>query len=158
MKYEPITNVIGEELSNGSGNELDVLSPIDGSMLSQVSLSSADAVDRAVQVAKDAFTSWSETPIKERVQVFYRYKRLLEENIDELTRIVHEENGKTFDEAKAEVTKSIELTEFACSMPQLISGELLEVSKGVECRIEHYPLGVVASITPFNFPNMVPNW
>ncbi|MGD8307120.1 MAG: CoA-acylating methylmalonate-semialdehyde dehydrogenase, partial [Ignavibacteria bacterium] len=64
----------------------------------------------------------------------------------------------TYDEAKAEVLKSAELTEFACSMPQLISGELLEVSKGVECRVEHYPLGVVASITPFNFPNMVPNW
>jgi len=158
MKYKPITNVIGEELSNGSGNELDVLSPIDGSILSKVSLSSTDAVDRAVQVAKAAFPSWSNTPIKERVQVFFRYRRLLEDNIDELTNLVHEENGKTLSEAKAEVAKSVELTEFACSMPQLIPGEILEVSKGVECRVEHFPVGVIASITPFNFPNMVPNW
>ncbi len=78
--------------------------------------------------------------------------------MDELTKLVQEENGKTYGEAKAEVLKSAELTEFACSMPQLISGELLEVSKGVECRVENFPVGVVASISPFNFPNMVPNW
>ena len=100
----------------------------------------------------------SNTPIKERVQVFFRYRSLLERDLDELTKLVSEENGKTYDEAKAEVEKSIELTEFACSMPQLVSGEILEVSKGVECRTEHFPLGVVASIVPFNFPLMVPNW
>ena len=72
--------------------------------------------------------------------------------------IVHEENGKTLSEAIAEVEKSIELTEFACSLPQLVQGEILEVSKGVECRSERHPLGVVASIAPFNFPNMVPHW
>ena len=77
---------------------------------------------------------------------------------DELTALIVEENGKTPDEARAEVDKSIELCEFACSMPQLVSGEVLEVSKGVECRVEHFPLGVVASIVPFNFPLMVPNW
>ena len=101
---------------------------------------------------------WSTLPIKERVQVFYRYKNLLEKNLNELSILVREENGKTMSEAKAEVEKSIELTEFACSLPQLVQGELLEVSKGVECRSERYPVGVVASITPFNFPFMVPNW
>ncbi|MFC2084988.1 CoA-acylating methylmalonate-semialdehyde dehydrogenase, partial [Bacteroidota bacterium] len=146
-----------ELLDGGSGN-LDVYSPIDGSIISQVSLSTSEAVDKAVQTAKNAFPAWSEMPIKERVQIFFRYKHLLEENKDELIKIVHEENGKTIGEAAAEVAKSSELTEFACSMPQLISGELLEVSKGVECRLERFPVGVVASITPFNFPNMVPNW
>ncbi|HNP49376.1 MAG TPA: CoA-acylating methylmalonate-semialdehyde dehydrogenase, partial [Bacteroidia bacterium] len=86
------------------------------------------------------------------------YKTLLEKNMQELAKLVSEENGKTMDESIAEVEKSIELTEFACSLPQLISGELLEVSRGVECRVEHKPLGVVASIAPFNFPNMVPHW
>lgn len=76
----------------------------------------------------------------------------------ELSELVHEENGKTIEEAKAEVEKSIELTEFACSLPQLIGGEILEVSKGVECRTDFYPIGVVACIAPFNFPSMVPNW
>jgi malonate-semialdehyde dehydrogenase (acetylating)/methylmalonate-semialdehyde dehydrogenase len=158
MKYKTVNNFIGEELVEGGGEKLEVLSPLDGSVISQVILSTAEAVDKAVQTAKNALPSWSETPIKERVQIFFRYKRLLEENMDELTKLVQEENGKTYDEAQAEVLKSAELTEFACSMPQLISGELLEVSKGVECRVEHYPVGVVASISPFNFPNMVPNW
>lgn len=158
MKYKEVTNYIGGELIAGTDGKLDVHSPIDGSVISKVNLSTAKDVDIAVQAAKAAFPSWSQMPIKERVQIFFRYKRLLEENMDELTKLVQEENGKTYDEAQAEVLKSAELTEFACSMPQLISGELLEVSKGVECRVEHYPVGVVASISPFNFPNMVPNW
>jgi malonate-semialdehyde dehydrogenase (acetylating)/methylmalonate-semialdehyde dehydrogenase len=158
MKYKSVNNFIGDELVDGGGEKIDVCSPIDGSVISQVVLSNSQAVDKAVQTAKAALPSWSETPIKERVQIFFRYKRLLEENMDELTKLVQKENGKTYDEAKAEVLKSAELTEFACSMPQLISGELLEVSKGVECRVEHFPIGVVASISPFNFPNMVPNW
>ena len=158
MKYKPVTNYVGEELVEGGKEKLDVLSPIDGSKISEVFLSTPEAVAKAVQTAKEAFPAWSNTPIKERVQIFFRYKRLLEENMDELTKLVQEENGKTYDEAKAEVLKIAELTEFACSMPQLISGELLEVSKGVECRVENYPVGVVASISPFNFPNMVPNW
>ncbi|RLC49853.1 MAG: methylmalonate-semialdehyde dehydrogenase (CoA acylating) [Candidatus Cloacimonadota bacterium] len=158
MKYKPVTNYIGEELIEGGSEKLDVLSPTDGSKISEVFLSTPESVDKAVQTAKEAFPSWSSTPIKTRVQVFFKYKQLLEENMDEITKLVQEENGKTYDEAKAEVLKSAELTEFACSMPQLISGELLEVSKGVECRVENYPVGVVASIAPFNFPNMVPNW
>ena len=158
MKYPEVKNYIGEELQNGSGNTLDVYSPVNGEIISKVFLSTYEAIDKAVKTAREAFASWSETPIKERVQVFFRYRQLLEKNFDELAHIVHEENGKILDEAKAEVAKSMELTEFACSMPQLIAGEILEVSKGVECRLEHFPLGVVASITPFNFPNMVPNW
>src|SRR3989339_1136533 len=158
VKYPEVKNYIGEELQNGSGNTLDVYSPVNGEIISKVFLSTYEAIDKAVKTAREAFTFWSETPIKERVQVFFRYRQLLEKNFDELAHIVHEENGKILDEAKAEVAKSMELTEFACSMPQLIAGEILEVSKGVECRLEHFPLGVVASITPFNFPNMVPNW
>ena len=104
------------------------------------------------------FPGWSALPIKERVQVFYRYRALLERDIESLTALVTEENGKVYAEAKAEILKSMELTEFACSLPQITAGEVLEVSRGVECRIERFPLGVVAAITPFNFPNMVPNW
>jgi malonate-semialdehyde dehydrogenase (acetylating)/methylmalonate-semialdehyde dehydrogenase len=111
-----------------------------------------------VKAARNAFPAWSSTPIKERVQVFYKYKALLEKNIDELAALVTEENGKIAGEARAEVLKSAELSEFACSLPQIVTGEVLEVSRGVECRIERYPVGVVAAITPFNFPNMVPNW
>ncbi len=159
MKYGKVRNYYnGEFVECGSNESLDVISPLDGNLLSQVPMSTADELNAAVESAKNAFTTWSKMPIKERVQIFFRYRYLLEKNADELTALVSEENGKTLDEAKAEVEKSIELTEFACSMPQLVSGEILEVSKGVECRTEHFPLGVVASIVPFNFPLMVPNW
>ena len=159
MKYERVKNFYnGEFVESRSGDVLDVTSPVDGNLLSTVPMSSAEELNAAVASAKNAFEGWGKTPIKERVQVFFRYRNLLEKNLDELTSLVSEENGKTYDEAKAEVEKSIELTEFACSMPQLVSNEVLEVSRGVECRTEHFPVGVVASIVPFNFPLMVPNW
>jgi malonate-semialdehyde dehydrogenase (acetylating)/methylmalonate-semialdehyde dehydrogenase len=158
LKYPAVKNYVsGKFLSNGK-KSMEVISPLTGKVISTVPLSTAQDLDEAVKAAKAAYPAWSAMPIKERVQIFYRYKTLMEKHLTELSNLVSEENGKTFDEAKAEVEKSIELTEFACSMPQLISGELLEVSRGVECRVEHKPLGVVASIAPFNFPHMVPHW
>src|SRR6187455_525806 len=159
MKYLPVQNFINGAFINASSpKKLDVISPIDGILLSTVPMSDSGDLELAVAAAKNAFPTWSKTPIKERVQVFFRYKYLLEKNLKELAGLVQEENGKTYNEATAEVEKSIELTEFACSLPQLVTGEILEVSRGVECRTEHVPLGVVASIVPFNFPAMVPNW
>ena len=159
MKYGRVKNYYnGAFVESASSNDLDIVSPIDGNLLSTVPMSTADELNAAVSSAKAAADSWGKAPIKERSQVFFRYRNLLEKNLDELTALVSEENGKTLDEARAEVEKSIELTEFACSMPQLVSGEILEVSRGVECRTEHFPVGVVASIAPFNFPLMVPNW
>src|SRR6185295_8575261 len=159
MKYSPLQNYInGKFVDAASARTLPVISPIDGNHLSDVPMSTAKDLDAAVKAAKAAFPGWSKTPIKERVQVFFRYKYLLEKNLKELSELVQEENGKTYTEAVAEIEKSVELTEFATSLPQLITGEVLEVSKGVECRTEHVPLGVIASIVPFNFPSMVPNW
>jgi len=159
MKYTPVQNYInGQFVDSTSARTLDVISPLDGNLLSKVPMSTAKDLDNAVKAAKAAFPKWSHTPIKERVQVFFKYKYLMEQNLKELAALVSEENGKTIGEATAEIEKCIELTEFACSLPQLVTGEILEVSKGVECRTEHVPLGVVASIVPFNFPSMVPNW
>jgi len=158
-KYPTVRNYIGGTFVEGNGsNYLDVTNPADGSVISRVPLSPAREVDRAVQAAKKAFPGWSSMPIKERVQVFFRYKARLEKSIDELSALVTEENGKIDSEARAEVLKSAELCEFASSLPQITAGEILEVSRGVECRVERFPVGIVASITPFNFPNMVPNW
>ncbi len=159
MKYSPVQNYInGKFVDASSLRTLNIISPIDGNLLSKVPMSTAKDLDEAVKAAKAAFPGWSKMPIKERVQVFFRYKYLLEKNLKGLAELVQEENGKTYNEAVAEIEKSEELTEFACSLPQLVTGEILEVSKGVECRTEHVPLGVVASIVPFNFPSMVPNW
>ena len=158
MKYPIVENIINGKTEQSQGELLDVYSPINGEIISQVNMSGKDAIDEAVKTASAAFEKWSQKTLKERVQVFFKYKQLLEENMDELSELIQEENGKTFGEAKAEIEKSIEVTEFACSLPQIASGEIQEVSRGVECRINRAPLGVVASITPFNFPSMVPNW
>jgi malonate-semialdehyde dehydrogenase (acetylating)/methylmalonate-semialdehyde dehydrogenase len=159
MKYSPTKNFINGQFVDGpSDKSIGVISPVDGTLLSNVPLSTSKDLDDAVAAAKKAFPSWSRTPIKERVQVFFKYKYLLEQHLKELAELCSEENGKTYGESVAEIEKCIELTEFATSLPQLITGEVLEVSRGVECRTEHVPLGVVASIVPFNFPSMVPNW
>ena len=159
MKYDRIKNFIdGEFRAIESEKILDITSPIDGTLLTELPCSSASDLDTAVVAAQKAFATWGKTPIKERVQVFFRYKFLLEKHLHELAVLGSEENGKTIGESIAEIEKCIELTEFACSLPQLVTGETLEVSKGVECRTEKVPLGVVASIVPFNFPTMVPNW
>lgn len=159
MKYPAIQNYINGQFAPATSERvLNVISPVDGTLLSTVPMSGSKDLDAAVQAARNAFPAWSKTPIKERVQIFFRYKYLLEQHLEELARLCSEENGKTYGESVAEIEKCIELTEFATSLPQLVTGEILEVSKGVECRTEHVPLGVVASIVPFNFPAMVPNW
>jgi malonate-semialdehyde dehydrogenase (acetylating)/methylmalonate-semialdehyde dehydrogenase len=159
MKYAAIQNYInGQFVQASTTKTLEVISPVDGTLLSTVPMSSSKDLDKAVAAAKAAFPAWSKTPIKERVQVFFKYKFLLEKHLKELAELCTEENGKTYGESVAEIEKCVELAEFATSLPQLITGEVLEVSKGVECRTEHAPLGIVASIVPFNFPSMVPNW
>ncbi|HVT03237.1 MAG TPA: CoA-acylating methylmalonate-semialdehyde dehydrogenase [Thermoanaerobaculia bacterium] len=158
MKYPDVQNYIGGKFVSAEVTMIEVFDPSNGGAISRVPLSGAADIDRAVEAARKAFPAWSGMPIKERVQVFYRYKALLEKHIEGLAALVTEENGKIDSEARAEVLKSAELCEFACSLPQIIPGEVLEVSRGVECRLERYPVGIVASIVPFNFPNMVPNW
>jgi len=157
-KQPEVQNFINGVFVKNDQKTMDVISPIDGSVISTLPLSTYDDVDQAVKAAQKAYTIWSSKTLKERVQVFFTYRQLLEKNMDALTKLVQLENGKTYGEAKAEVEKSMELCEFAVSMPQIISDEVQEVSRGVECRIERKPIGVVAAIAPFNFPNMVPHW
>lgn len=158
LKYPDARHYIGGRFVEGGPRFLDVHNPSDGSVIARVPLGGPAEVDQAVQAARRALPGWSGTPIKERVQVFYRYKALLEKHLVELGELITVEHGKIKSEAEAEILKAIELTEFACSLPQMAAGEVLEVSRGVECRLERHPVGVVASINPFNFPSMVPHW
>lgn len=159
VKKQPeVKNYINGKFERNGQTSMNVESPLDGSVISTLPLSTYQDLDHAVTAAKEAFESWSELTLKERAQIFFRYRSLLEKNMDELSKLVQLENGKTYGESKAEVEKSMELCEFAVSLPQIIANEVQEVSKGVECRTERKPLGVVASIAPFNFPNMVPHW
>ena len=158
MKYKRIENYIGGRFQTGVSETREVISPVDGEVISEVPMSDAAEVDAAVEVARRAFPSWAALTSKQRAEVFFRYRSLLDANQDSLAQLIHEENGKTLAEGRAEVVRAMEVTEFACALPQLVAGEVLEVSRGVECRVDRVPLGVVASIVPFNFPVMVPHW
>ena len=153
-----INNFINGRFENSTSKTIPVWNPQNGEKLTEVICSSKKELNNAVSSAKSAFYKWSNITLKERVDVFYEFRNELKNNITSLANSICQENGKTFEEARAEILKGIELTEFACSMPQIIHDEIQEVSKGVECRSSHVPLGIVASITPFNFPIMVPMW
>src|SRR5262245_5627337 len=128
-------------------------------MLAEVPLASAEDVDRAVRAAHAAFPAWRDTPVVDRVQVLYRYKALLEKHSTELAGILTRENGKTSDDAKAEVRRAIQMVEVACGMPSLMMGDSLnDIAAGIDCKSIRQPIGVCAGITPFNFPAMVPMW
>lgn len=137
---------------------IDVFSPHDGSLLGHVEVCGSSEVDAAVGRASRAFDTWGRTPVKERVQPLFRFKQIIEHNLAELAKLVSSENGKLPAEAAAGIERGLEVVEFACSMPQLFAGEILEVSSGVSCHTSRFPLGVTAGITPFNFPAMVPMW
>ena len=153
-----INNFIKGRFENSTSKTIPVWNPQNGEKLTTVTCSSKKDLNKAVSSAKSAFYKWSNLTLKERVDVFYEFRNELKNNITSLANSICQENGKTFEEARAEILKGIELTEFACSMPQIIHDEIQEVSRGVECRSSHVPLGIVASITPFNFPIMVPMW
>jgi len=148
----------GREAALENDRSIPVKCPLDGSDLGHVTPADAAAVDQAVQAARGAFNSWSQVPIKERVQPLYRFKALVEARIGELSELVTRENGKTVAESEAGIRRGLEVVEFAASLPAMGAGALMEVSSGVDCYTRRLPLGVTAGITPFNFPAMVPMW
>lgn len=136
-----------------------VLNPASGEVLAEVPLASEEDVDRAVASAHQAYLKWRELPVVDRVQVLYRYKALLESHQADLAQVLTSENGKTLEDARAEVRRGIQMVEVACGMPSLMMGDALnDVSAGIDCKTVRQPIGVCAGITPFNFPAMVPMW
>ena len=155
-----VKNFIGGSWEDGDGPSTEpVYDPATGEVIAETPLSSKEDVDRAVKAAQAAFAEWSSTPVVKRTQVLFRYKMLLEEHFEELRDLVTLENGKDAQDAGGEVRRGIEVVEFACGMPTLMMGETArEVASGIDNVSYRYPLGVVAAITPFNFPCMVPLW
>src|ERR1700726_3846343 len=134
---------------------VDVINPATAEVLARTPLSTSAEVDAAVQAAAGAFPAWRRTPPGERVQYLFKLKNLLEEHLDELSRLITLENGKTFSEAKAELRRGIENVEVACGIPMMMQGYNLEdVTPGVDEIQIRQPLGVVAAITPLHFPAM----
>ncbi len=157
--YSNAENWIGGQWVEPTGEgKLDILNPRHGKAICTVGLSSAQDIDDAVRAAKEALSGWQELPIRERGAVLYALRELMIRDLEELTWLVSHENGKLYGEAKAEVLKGIECVEYGCALPNIAAGTQLEVSRGVTCQVTHEPLGIVAGITPFNFPCMVPLW
>lgn len=155
-----IPNYIGGEWKISSARDWQsVINPATQEPLAEVSLSTGDDVVLAVEAAAAAFPSWRRTPPEERIQPLFKLKQLLEDNLDELCRIITKENGKTLGESRGEMRRAIENVEVACGIPTLMQGYNLEdVARGIDETMIRQPLGVVAAITPFNFPGMIPFW
>ena len=137
----------------------EIRDPATGNLLARVALADARQVDEAVQAAKAAAPGWAATPPLQRARLMFRFKSLVEKHREELARLITAEHGKVLDDARGEVTRGMEVIEFACGIPQLLKGEYSEmVGTGVDSWSLRQPLGVCAGITPFNFPVMVPLW
>ena len=137
----------------------DVFNPATGLRRAQVVLASEADVDVGVASAKAAFPEWRDTPVTKRAKIMFKFRDLVEKHLDDLAKLLTAEHGKTLDDARGEVTRGLEVIEFATGMPHLIKGDFSEqVSTGVDTYTIRQPLGVVAGITPFNFPAMVPMW
>ena len=159
-KGELLQNVVGGRRVAVETNEiLDIVDPANGELLARVPMSGADEVDRAARAAHGAWDEWAETPVMERARVMFRLHALYEKHFEELAELVVLENGKSLSEARGEVRRGIDVIEFAAGMPTLMMGGAVEqVSRGIDTELFRQPLGVVAAITPFNFPAMVPLW
>ena len=138
---------------------VNVINPASGELIARTPISTKADVDAVVQAAAAAFPAWRRTPAGERIQYLFKLKFLLEDHIDELAKLITLENGKTFAEARAELRRGIENVEVACGIPMMMQGYNLEdITPGVDETLIRQPLGVVAAITPFNFPAMIPFW
>ncbi|MDJ0609402.1 MAG: CoA-acylating methylmalonate-semialdehyde dehydrogenase [Kiloniellales bacterium] len=157
---ELIQHYIGGRLSEGSGGRRgDIYNPALGEVIRQVAFAEVSDVDAAVAAAREVFPEWAATPPLRRARVMFKLKGLIEANMDELAALITEEHGKTITDAKGSITRGLEVVEFACGIPHLLKGEYSEdVGAGVDSYSVRQPLGVVAGITPFNFPAMIPLW
>jgi len=154
-----IGHYIDGNIVNMAGRSAPVFDPATGAQSGEVLLASAATVNEAVAAAAKAFPAWADTPTLTRARIMFKFKALLDRDIDQLAAAITREHGKTFEDAKGEVTRGIEVVEFACGIPHLMRGDFTEqVARGVDVFSARHPLGVVAGITPFNFPVMVPAW
>jgi len=154
-----IQHLIHGERVSEDGRSADVFNPSTGHAIRKVPLASRETVQQAIDSAKAAFPAWRNTPPAKRAQVMFRFKQLLEQNEARIARLISEEHGKTIEDAAGELKRGIENVEYACAAPEILKGEYSRnVGPNIDAWSDFQPLGVVAGITPFNFPAMVPLW
>ncbi len=151
--------VDGQTAGDDSGRSQDILNPATGQVTGAVALADSATVEKAIAAAEAAFPKWRDTPPGKRARIMYRFRHLLEENAGRICALVTQEHGKALDDARGELARGIENVEYACGVPELLKGEhSRNAGPGIDSWSEFQPLGVVAGITPFNFPAMVPLW
>ena len=150
--------ITGNHQNSNSGNTISVISPYFDKEIATVPDSNYSDLDNAVISAKKVFPEWASRGIRDRADVMFNLKSIMEKNLEELAHLIALDNGKTIDDAKGSILRGKEVVEFATSLPSVLSGDSSAVGAGVTCTMTHEPLGVVAGITPFNFPAMVPLW
>jgi len=158
MKHVPLL-INGEFVASQTDTFIDVTNPADNSVIAKAPCATKDEMEQAIASAEKAFETWKDVPVTERARVMMRYQALLKENQDEIATILASETGKTFDDAKGDVWRGIEVVEQAMNVPSMMMGETVEnVARGIDTYSYTQPLGVCAGITPFNFPAMIPLW
>ncbi len=160
IEMETLGNFVnGAFAASSSERKAAIYNPATGQQIAEVTLSSAEEARDVIKKAADAFPAWSQTSPLKRARVLFRFKELIEKNMDELAALISKEHGKTLPDAKGEMTRGLEVVEFACGIPHLLKGEQsMNVGTGVDSWSMMTPLGVCAGIVPFNFPAMVPMW
>src|SRR5208337_5671938 len=154
-----VKNYVGGEWVDSKGKMVDVVNPATGKVIARCPISTREEIDTAVQAAKEAFPEWRRTTPLARSRVLFRFKELLEENFEELSRIQTMEHGKTIDESRGETRRGIENVEVSCGIPTLMQGYYSEaIASGIDEWVVPTPLGVFGIIGPFNFPFMIPLW
>ena len=156
---EVLNYINGEWVKPNVTDYVEVINPATGQLITKTPLGTKADVDAAAKAASDAFPAWRRTPVQDRVQYLFRLRDLLKTNQDEISKLITNECGKTFDEAKAEMVRAIENVEVACGMPHMGKGEFVEdIASGIDETMIRQPVGVCATIAPFNFPGMIPFW
>src|SRR5258705_2974805 len=149
----------GQWMESNAREWADVLNPATGETLAKVPLADAAEVTKAIDAAAAAYPEWRRTPPEDRIQPLFKLKQVLEDHVDDISRLITQENGKTCTEAKAEMRRAIENVEVACGIPMMMQGYNLEdVARGIDEMMIRQPLGVVAAVVPFNFPGMIAFW
>jgi malonate-semialdehyde dehydrogenase (acetylating)/methylmalonate-semialdehyde dehydrogenase len=149
----------GTPVAGESGRSGPIYNPAAGIQTGEVDFASVEEVDRAVQVAKEAFASWRAVSLSRKTEIFFRIRALVDEHREDIAKILTAEHGKVLSDAKGEVARGLEVIEFCCGIPELLKGGFTEqASTGIDVYSIRQPLGVCAGITPFNFPAMVPMW
>ena len=150
--------ISGTYVDSISTKNISVVSPYYNKEIATITDSNEKDLNLAVERSKSIFPYWSKLNVRDRAEVMFQLKSILEKNMEELAYLIALDNGKTFDDAKGSILRGKEVVEFATSLPSLLNGDSSKVADGITCTLSYEPIGVVAGITPFNFPAMVPLW